>query len=81
MTILLFGITRDIVGNATLNIPLHETRTLGSVGHLKSYLTELFPALKELTSLAIAVNSNYASDNTPISATDEIALIPPVSGG
>jgi len=81
MTILLFGITRDIVGNATLNIPLNDTRTLGSVGQLKSYLVELFPALKDLTSLAIAVNSNYASDSTPISVTDEIALIPPVSGG
>jgi molybdopterin synthase sulfur carrier subunit len=51
------------------------------VGQLKTYLSELFPALKDLSSLAVAVNSNYASDKTPISETDEIALIPPVSGG
>jgi molybdopterin synthase sulfur carrier subunit len=81
MTILLFGITRDIVGKATLYIPLNDTRSIGSVGQLKSYLTGLFPALKDLTSLAVAVNSNYASDKTPIKTTDEIALIPPVSGG
>ena len=81
MTILLFGITRDIVGNATLNIPLQETSALGSVGQLKSYLIDLFPALKDLSSLAVAVNSNYATDQTPITTTDEIALIPPVSGG
>ncbi|NNJ88699.1 MAG: MoaD/ThiS family protein [Eudoraea sp.] len=81
MTILLFGITRDIVGNHSLNIPENDTKDLGSVGQLKSYIMELFPALKDLTSLAVAVNSNYASDKTPISGTDEIALIPPVSGG
>ncbi len=81
MTILLFGITRDIVGNASLDIPLNDTSTLRSVGQLKSYLIDLFPALKDLTSLAVAVNSNYASDKTPITTTDEIALIPPVSGG
>jgi molybdopterin synthase sulfur carrier subunit len=81
MTILLFGITRDIVGKATLQIPLSDTRTLGSVGQLKTYLTGLFPALKELSSFAVAVNSNYATDKTSISPKDEIALIPPVSGG
>jgi len=81
MTILLFGITRDIVGNASLHIPLDDTKTLESVGQLKTYLSDLFPALKDLSSLAVAVNSNYASDKTLISETDEIALIPPVSGG
>ena len=81
MTVLLFGITRDIVGNTSLHIPSDKTKTLGSVGQLKTYLSELFPALKDLSSLAVAVNSNYASDKTPISEKDEIALIPPVSGG
>ncbi len=81
MTVLLFGITRDIVGKASLTIHKNETIALGSVGQLRSYLMDLFPALKDLTSLAVAVNNSYATDQTPITATDEIALIPPVSGG
>ncbi|MGB5648313.1 MAG: MoaD/ThiS family protein [Muriicola sp.] len=81
MTILLFGITRDIVGNASFSIPVNESSTLENVGELKMYLTDQFPAFNELSSLAIAVNSNYATDSTLIAANDEIALIPPVSGG
>ena len=81
MTILLFGITRDIVGNASFSIPVNESSALENVGKLKVYLTDQFPAFKELSSLAIAVNSNFATDATPITVNDEIALIPPVSGG
>jgi molybdopterin synthase sulfur carrier subunit len=40
-----------------------------------------YPPLKELASYMIAVNNNYASDTQTILSTDEIALIPPVSGG
>jgi molybdopterin synthase sulfur carrier subunit len=29
----------------------------------------------------IAVNNNYAEDDIILQATDEVALIPPVSGG
>jgi molybdopterin converting factor subunit 1 len=29
----------------------------------------------------IAVNCEFAGETTPVSATDEIALVPPVSGG
>jgi len=37
--------------------------------------------LIELDSVAVAVNSEYANDNHLINVNDEIALIPPVSGG
>jgi molybdopterin synthase sulfur carrier subunit len=40
-----------------------------------------YPALEKLRSLFIAVNQQYAEDNQSINETDEIALIPPVSGG
>jgi len=36
---------------------------------------------EKLSSLAIAVNSEYADDNAVLQHTDEIAIIPPVSGG
>jgi molybdopterin converting factor subunit 1 len=81
MTVLLFGITRDIIGKPSLEVPENEAASLSSVGLLKSHLLHLFPELKNLSSLAVAVNNTYASDKTPISTSDEIALIPPVSGG
>jgi molybdopterin synthase sulfur carrier subunit len=81
MTILLFGITRDIVGSSTLSVPVAKSAKLNTVGELKSYLGSAFPELNRLSSLAVAVNNNYAADDFIINGVDEIALIPPVSGG
>jgi molybdopterin synthase sulfur carrier subunit len=79
MTVLLFGVTRDIVGKGSLS--LRETDGLETVADLKRQLMEEFPALGELSSLAVAVNQFYAREEDLINETDEIALIPPVSGG
>ncbi len=81
MTILLFGITRDIVGNGSLSIPMEKAGKISTVGALKSYMVEMYPDLGTLTSLAVAVNKAYARDAEEITNFDEIALIPPVSGG
>ena len=81
MTVLLFGVTRDIVGSGSLEIPDSESHQLHTVKDLKEHLKNGYPQLQELTSLAIAVNQTYARDGDPIQQTDEIALIPPVSGG
>lgn len=81
MNILLFGITKDIVGDATLSLSSSEASEVHTVGQLRNYLTDAYPEMGGLSSLAIAVNSEYAEDEKEISATDEIALIPPVSGG
>lgn len=79
MTVLLFGVTRDIVGRGSLT--LEQTDGLKTVGDLKRQLMEEFPALRELSSLAVAINQNYAGEADTLQETDEIALIPPVSGG
>ena len=79
MEILLFGITRDIVGKSRLSIPEHES--IKTVGGLKAWLGMKFPAMSELSSLAVAVNSEYAGDELTLDKNSEIALIPPVSGG
>ena len=81
MTILLFGITKDIVGQPTLSLSHSEAQSLHTAGELKSFLKDNFPEMKNLSSLAIAVNSEYAQDDYPIQEKDEIAIIPPVSGG
>lgn len=81
MTILLFGITKDIVGQPTLSLSHSEAQSLHTAGELKSYLKETYPDMKKLSSLAVAVNSEYAQDEFAIKEEDEIAIIPPVSGG
>ena len=84
MTILLFGITKDIVGSSTLSIPSSSefgSRGPKTVKDLRNYLNKIYPDLKKLSSLAVAVNNSYATDDVIIDNFDEIALIPPVSGG
>ena len=72
-----FGITKDILGGRE-NVVEIEGQT---VADLRQQLQEKYPQLSGLRSLMIAVNNNYAEDETAISEADEIALIPPVSGG
>ena len=72
-----FGIAREIMGGKEIDLEMEGVR----VGDLKAALGSRFPALKSLKSLLIAVNSEYAEDGAELSEGDEIALIPPVSGG
>jgi molybdopterin synthase sulfur carrier subunit len=72
-----FGITKDIVGGRETTLEI----TGQTVAELREELEQRFPQLLTLKSMFIAVNQNYADDNLSIQETDEIALIPPVSGG
>ncbi|MEN9613467.1 MAG: hypothetical protein RLZZ628_4281 [Bacteroidota bacterium] len=78
MKILAFGIAREIMGGATIEINLAENAT---VTDLKQLLANQYPRLNQLHSLLIAVNMEYAQPHQILQASDEIALIPPVSGG
>lgn len=81
MRVLLFGVTRDIVGSDSLDVSDFYNESSQSVASLKSYLGNLYPDLEKLSSLAVAVNNEYAEADVILSKTDEVALIPPVSGG
>lgn len=84
MNVLLFGVTKDIIGSPSLSIPASAftgKEIPKTVGALRSFLGKAYPELEKLSSLAIAVNNNYANDEKEIDSFDEIALIPPVSGG
>lgn len=72
-----FGITRDILGDREVEIVLNGS----SVGDLRSQLHTIYPDLKKLNSLFIAINQEYAVDEHLLTEKDEVALIPPVSGG
>lgn len=72
-----FGITKEIIG-ARESVVEVEAAT---VDELKKFLFSKYPKLSGLKSLFIAVNHNYADEGQTITEADEIALIPPVSGG
>lgn len=78
ITILAFGIAKDILGNNILSIEVGENITVGGI---KQYLCEQYPSFEQLASLSLAVNTEYANDNQPVNQGDEIVIIPPVSGG
>jgi molybdopterin synthase sulfur carrier subunit len=80
MEVLLFGIAKDIVGKSQL-VFSNKDEMPNSVYDLKLAITQKYPDFEKLSSLAIAVNSEYAQDDVALSANDEIAIIPPVSGG
>ena len=72
-----FGVTKDILGGKV--VPFEMTGK--TVGELRAELNGRYPKLVGLKSLYIAVNNNYAEETKALTETDEIALIPPVSGG
>ncbi len=76
-TVKAFGVAREILRGGTVEIEFPGN----TVRDLRSHLAGRFPELAALNSLFIAVNQSYAGDETPLSESDEIALIPPVSGG
>jgi molybdopterin converting factor subunit 1 len=78
ISILAFGIAKDIIGQHSFDMPLDDHST---VGLLKERLCAQFPAFERLRSLAIAVNEEYREDDFVIRAGDEVVIIPPVSGG
>jgi len=77
--VLFFGLLKDVAGMANDSVSLPEGSTLAD---LLVYYEARIPRLKELLpSLALSVNQQYASVDVALSANDEIALLPPVSGG
>lgn len=72
-----FGITKDLLGGREATIEINGQ----TVADLRAALNERYPQLLGLRSLFIAVNNDYADENILLNSSDEIALIPPVSGG
>ncbi len=76
--VLSFGIVRDITGAARLELELAPGT---NVRQVQEQLRTRYPALSRLNTLLVAVNAEYASPEAVLNPNDEIALIPPVSGG
>jgi len=74
-----FAAAREIVGSGELIVDLPEGSTLMQ---LLDQIQGQFPRLQGLaSSLLFSVNREYAPSDKRLAADDEVALIPPVSGG
>jgi MoaE-MoaD fusion protein len=77
--VLFFGMLKDIVGRAEERLDLPAPQLLGSV--FEHYAAQ-FPRLREMaSSIVLARNQEFAQPSSPLADGDEIAFLPPVSGG
>ena len=73
-----FGIAREIVGGSVASVAISDGT---SVQQVKQQLIEQHPALATIGTFRLAVNQAFAQNDDLVRVGDEIAIIPPVSGG
>jgi molybdopterin converting factor subunit 1 len=77
--VLFFGVLKDLAGRSTDVVELPQG---ARVRDLLSHFERQAPKLKALlAAVAVSVNQEYASAEHELAAGDEVALLPPVSGG
>jgi molybdopterin converting factor subunit 1 len=77
--VLLFAVVRDVAGVREIDLELPTGAPVAAVGRM---LGERFPAIEPyLPKVAFAVNQSYVQADSELHEGDEVALIPPVSGG
>jgi len=80
LRIKLFGLLREAVGNSEVALILDGSNI--TVDDLKRGLLEGYPNLASLNvSFVVAVNRKVVDDTVEITLSDEVALLPFVSGG
>lgn len=75
MNVHLYGVLEEVTGHKVLKVD-----DFRSSDELTQTLKKQIPALNEYT-FQIAVNQEIITENTDISSADEIAFLPPFSGG
>ncbi len=72
-----FSIAKDLLDKEEIQL---EVAPLHNLNQLKKELEKIYPSFKGMPG-RFAVNLSFTSNETIINETDEIAWIPPVSGG
>lgn len=78
ITVLFFGILKDIVEKNSLSIEIESNCT---IDNFKKQLMNEYQKLTKFTNFSVAVNEEYVDENYVLKSNDVVALIPPVSGG
>ena len=80
LNIKLFGILREKMDSNNLLISICDTSI--SLKELRKYLEELYPSLGlNNINFVFAVNKVICNEDMNVKTSDEIAIIPPISGG
>lgn len=80
VTIRLFAGLAEVIGTSSLPFHIHSEPV--TAGRLKELLSASYPdAAAQISVSLVAIDREYAPDDSIISEASEIALIPPVSGG
>jgi len=75
----LFAQLRDLAGAGDVTCHVPDTATVNDVWQA---LVTAHPSLTPFdAAVSCAVNAEYAKRHTPVRADDEVAFLPPVSGG
>lgn len=74
----LFAYSRELIGKDEIRLPMKDRMT---VGDLRARIMELYPTLSAKVKFVVAVNHKVADDVTILNHMDEVAILPPVSGG
>lgn len=77
-----FAILREIIGKEQMTLQLPRKDEGTTIADLRIRILELYPKiLAQRIPIGIAVNAKMVNDNFVINDLDEIALLPPISGG
>ena len=77
--VLFFGMLKDLTGQSSDSLDLPEHATLRD---LLAHYQQRIPRLHQIApSLALSINQEYAPLESQLKSGDEVALLPPVSGG
>ncbi len=77
--VLLFASLKDIAGRRALEMELDDASTLKQV---TEKLASLYPEIGRMQkSVRIAINQEFADEEISLNNGDEIAFLPPMSGG
>jgi molybdopterin synthase sulfur carrier subunit len=75
----LFAAARELAGTDALDVTLPSGAT---IGRLREALVEQAPSLEKLSRhVWFAIGTEYADEAQPLADGQEVACIPPVSGG
>ena len=77
--VLFFGLVKEITGGASTTVEMEEGSTVAA---LFERFADEFPALRPMSkSLVLAVNQRFVARTLELKDGDEVAFMPPVSGG
>jgi molybdopterin converting factor subunit 1 len=79
VTVRLFARLRDLAGSGEL---VRDVTAPATVQTVWQALVQDMPGLRDYErTMSVAVNADYAKMSAPVAEGDEVAFMPPVSGG